>query len=108
MTQIPGEDSLVPNVDWPSLERVDAMYPTEWHVLDEIGQVEYRQHSDDTHELRSPTHSIILNTEGFNLYLDNTLQGQVIFEDWCTRHNIEPTIRTDLTTDEVEQPDVQS
>jgi hypothetical protein len=39
---------------------------------------------------------MMLSGEGFNLFRDRTPQGEVIFHDWCRRHNIQMTRRADV------------
>lgn len=79
----------------PTLES----WPTDWHMLDDILKIECRQLSADTYQLRSLSHSITLNSEGFNLYRDHTPQGQVIFEDWCNRNQIVSEPRDDVPSE---------
>lgn len=69
-------------------EHDNLEYPTDWHMIDFELDVECRQISMDTFELRSPKHIMMLNAEGFNLWRDNTLQGQLIFQDWLVRNDI--------------------
>ncbi len=73
-----------------------AIYPTEWHLFDAIANVECRQLSDDTFELRSPTHSITVNRVGFDLYRDNTQEGRETFEKWFDEHGLTTTVRDDI------------
>jgi hypothetical protein len=76
----------------------DSGWPieTDWHMLDAIEEIEARRTSLDTYEVRSPTSQMMLSGEGFNLFRDRTPQGEVIFHDWCRRHNIQMTRRADV------------
>lgn len=69
----------------------EAIFPTEWHPVNDPMGVEVRQLSDDTYELRSPSHTITIDSEGFNHYRtsDST------FEMWMFNHKIEAVARTD-------------
>lgn len=75
-------------LDGSGFDEPEVGYPTDWHSIDANTEVSCRQLSDNTYQLRSPTHTLTLNKEGFDLYRDNTLQGQVIFGDWCARNNV--------------------
>jgi hypothetical protein len=66
----------------------DPVYPTAWHLIDSLSNIECRQLSFDTYQLKSLTNIITINKEGFDLYRDHTSQGQVIFTDWMRRNNI--------------------
>lgn len=68
---------------------------SDWHIINEPLRVESRQVSLDTYQLRSPTHTVTLNKEGFDLYRDGSHQGMVVFEDWCERNNIVAIPRDD-------------
>lgn len=78
-----------------------AVYPTEWVAFNDT--TEYRGLTADTFEIRSPTHFLVLNREGFKLYVerDGTVYANLIFEDWLARHNIVPTVRDDLEAKKV-------
>lgn len=78
----------------------DEEYPTDWHPFNYADSIECRQVSFDTYQLRSKLYVLTLDTEGFNLYRDGTPQGQVIFEDWRKRNQIEPVRRDDVDADE--------
>lgn len=71
-------------------------YPTQWHLIDSESDIECRQVSPALYQLRSATHFLVLSKEGFDLYRDNSPQGQAIYEDWCDRNHIVSTLRTDL------------
>lgn len=74
------------------------IYPTEWHTIDSLSNIECRQLTDDTYQLRSPTYDIIVNSEGFELYRqnkDHTL-GYTVFENWYEEHYNHPIYRKDL------------
>jgi hypothetical protein len=73
----------------------DPSYPTEWHMIDDINKIECRQLSDDTYQLKSLSHILTINKEGFNLFRDHSPQGAVIWNDWLKRNNIisEPIVK---------------
>ena len=75
----------------------EKVFPTEWHVIDSIAGIECRQTSEETYQLRSSSHIITVNQEGFDLYRDNSDAGRAIFEDWCARFAIIAVPRTDVT-----------
>lgn len=70
---------------------VTVTFPTEWHMIDDVLQIQCRQVSEDSYELQSHNQIMTLNAEGFDLFRDDTLAGQVIFSDWCERSNVAPT-----------------
>ena len=77
-----------------TLDGAKAIFPTDWHTIDAITGIECRQLTEDTYQLRSPSHSLTVNKEGFDLYRDDTAAGHAIFEDWCHRNNIVAVQRT--------------
>lgn len=74
-------------------------YYTDWHMVNDLLKVEVRQLSDDTFQLKSPTHSITINREGFDLYRDGSVAGQAIFDDWCLRNKIVPVAHPTESSD---------
>lgn len=69
-------------------------YPTEWHTVNDLLNVDCRQLTDDTFELRSPSHTIIVDSEGFNLYRTNI----DVFEKWVEDKGITASVR-EITRD---------
>lgn len=72
-------------------------YPTEWNKLTD--HHEFRQlnaYAPVIYEIRSATHVITLPEIGFKLFQDDTLQGQVLFEDWCKRYDVGVIPRRDV------------
>ena len=55
------------------------LYPTKWQsvtfkdpgAFENEDSFEYRQLTDDTYELRSTTNTIMVNKEGYTLFLDS-------------------------------------
>jgi hypothetical protein len=72
-------------------------YPTEWHHIDILKGVECRQMSDDTFQLRSISHMLTVDREGFNHYRNGTIDGLRKFEDWMAKHEIVSVPRDDTT-----------
>jgi hypothetical protein len=66
----------------------DPVYPGAWRDANYLLGTQVRQISFDTYQLRSASHQITINHEGFDLYRDGSPAGQTIFEDWCSRNNI--------------------
>lgn len=64
----------------------DPIYPTEWRVIDALSGIEHRQMSDDTHQLRSPAHAIMINTEGFKIFRE---QNAAAWYRWLDDNNLE-------------------
>lgn len=61
----------------------------EWHMINQLTRTECRQMSDDTFQLRTPSHMITINKEGFDLYrLD-----PIAFEKWLDDNSIVATPR---------------
>lgn len=58
--------------------KVRLPYPTEWRMLDSLNEIEVRQVTADTYELRSPTRKVTVNSEAFDLYRTNS----DAFEQW--------------------------
>jgi hypothetical protein len=71
-------------------------YPTEWRLLDEHFNIECRQLSLDTYQLRNELSVLTVNKEGFNLYRDGSFQGAIVFNDWLKRNNINIEPRDDV------------
>lgn len=71
-------------------------FPTEWHMIDAITKVECRQTSEDTYQLRSKTHIVTLNREGFDLYRHGP---DAEFDKWLDENHIVSEKRDDLTED---------
>lgn len=82
----------IPNTPSTSIEE-KPIYPTEWHMLDSLTHVECRQLSDDTYQLRSATHSITINTEGFNIYRESVASK---WNRWLEANDIQSIPRDDL------------
>lgn len=92
------EESLEQNI-WKNPEQTEVLnldYPTEWHFIDTENDIQCRQITPFTYQLRSVSHFLTLTKEGFDLYRDNSPQGQAIYEDWCDRNHIVSTLRTDI------------
>lgn len=64
----------------------------DWHIIDCLTQVECRQISLDTYQLRSPTHEITINKEGFDLYREDRDK----FEKWVDDNKVVSVVRTDI------------
>lgn len=61
------------------------VYPTEWHMIDQLAHEEVRQLSPDTYQLRDKLAIVTLDREGFNLYREaNTIQ----FMRWMSDNNV--------------------
>jgi hypothetical protein len=69
-------------------DTTESLYPTEWRMVDAIKEIKCRQLSANQFQLSNEINTITINREGFDLYRDSSLQGQVIFEDWCNRNNV--------------------
>ncbi|MFY3742100.1 MAG: hypothetical protein HMLIMOIP_002564 [Candidatus Nitrosomirales archaeon] len=89
-------EGVIPDVEESDVVVQEEGFPTPWHMINALLEVECRQLDFDTYELRSPSHTLTLNKEGFNLYRDDSTQGQVIFEDWLDRNNIVSVPRDDI------------
>ncbi len=70
-------------------------YPTKWHVINDPIGLECRQISVDTYELRTATHVVRVNKEGFDLYRES----DVLFDKWLKDNNIPIQERHDLDGD---------
>jgi hypothetical protein len=66
----------------------DAPFPTEWHDIDVLAGTECRQLTENTFELRSFSHTIVVDREGFDLYREDSTGHAIQFEEWCKAHNI--------------------
>lgn len=63
-------------------------YPTDWHTFDVLRDIESRQLSADTFEIRDKRYTMVLDLEGYNLFRDDSPQGQAIFDDWMVRNDV--------------------
>lgn len=79
-----------------TLMHSESDWPTDWHSIDVELNAECRQVSHDTFQVRSPTHMVTINSEGFNLWRDNSLDGQLTFEHWLDDQGIRPEPRRDI------------
>lgn len=79
-----------------STELPQAIYPEQWHMFDAIEEIECRRISIDTYQLRSPTHIITLNEEGFELYRDGSPEGVLKFSEWMGENHVIPVRRDDI------------
>jgi hypothetical protein len=70
----------------------DDPEPT-WRLLDALSDIEIRQISLDTYEMRSPTHHIMINQEGFDLFRSN---DSAKWNRWLKDHNIVSVPRDDI------------
>jgi hypothetical protein len=78
-----------------SEEFEDDYYPSNWCDVDP--GIEARRIALDTFELRSETHVMLLDREGFDLYLKQTEKGDCLdFKAWCKNHNVESRQREDI------------
>lgn len=68
-----------------------AEFPTDWHMANALTNVEVRQLSEDTYELRSASYTMKVDATGFNLFRHDTLA----FEAYVDAHNIATVARTD-------------
>lgn len=93
------------DAEFDELGKTDA-YPTEWQLVgDNLSDVCFRQLDAGTYQVKSTTHRIVLSTEGWNLFNDKTIQGNVIFTDWCKRNNIFPiSIEDDIPVEKETHP----
>ena len=64
-------------------------FPSEWHMIDAVHQVEVKQLDSDTFVLRSPTHEVAVTAEGFNLYRTSGKD----FETWMDENLVESVER---------------
>lgn len=84
MTQISeGFEEFPENTPAPG--ELGSKWPTEWHTINVITEVEARQTSFDTFQLRSKTHTITLNKEGFDLYRSGPDE---LFSKWLNENHI--------------------
>ncbi len=58
---------------------------SDWHVIDAITGIEARQISFDTFQIKSSSHILTLNREGFNLYREGPTDA---FEKWLDENHI--------------------
>lgn len=79
----------------PSTPPEGAIYPTDWHSINVLANTEVRQLSEDTFELRSASHTVVLNKVAFNLYRDGSEAGNAIFDNYCERNGLHAVPRTD-------------
>lgn len=68
------------------------LYPTEWHQLDISDEVDCRQLSDDTFQLRWPGFTQTIDKVGFDLYRQNEdlTPGYSKFDSWCEENHNHP------------------
>ncbi|HEY0771015.1 MAG TPA: hypothetical protein VGD31_11850 [Sphingobacteriaceae bacterium] len=71
-------------------------YPTDWHTADELNKIEVRQTSEDTFQLRSPTHTITITKEGFDIFRSSNLG---LWNSYLANNNIEFHPRDDISGD---------
>jgi hypothetical protein len=67
-------------------DRTDS-YPTTWAPIQDVYGIEYRQTTADTYQLRSLTHIVTVNLEGFATYIRDP-KNVDDFEWWCTENNV--------------------
>lgn len=67
-------------------------WPTDWHIINVITGVEARQISMDTFQLKTASHTVTLNQEGFNLYRSGPAEA---FDKWLDEHHIVSEMRND-------------
>ncbi len=51
------------------LPEEDSLYPKNWAIIPHYPAFESRQLSEDTYQIRSKTHQITVNKEGYDLFL---------------------------------------
>lgn len=79
-------------------------YPTEWHMIDAINNIECRQMSYDSYQLRSRVHTITINKEGLDLFresMTDTYMSGTVGSKWNkylrdNYHNIKSEPRDDV------------
>lgn len=76
----------------PTTSEEEAAYPTPWRMFDSVVRIECRQLSDDTYELRSLTHTLVVTKEAFDLYRS---EGE-LFSQWMYRHGVKAIPRADV------------
>lgn len=69
------------------------IYPSNWRPLDIQANIEVRNLSDDTYQMRSPTHTITIPSEGFNLFREETSEA---WNKYLKDNNIKSVPREDL------------
>jgi len=62
-------------------------------MIDSISEIECKMFSLDTYQLRSPTHIITVNKEGFEYFKDS---NQEKWNHWLMVNNIKSVKRTDV------------
>ena len=69
------------------------IYPTDWRTIDSLVPIDCRNLSDDTYQLRSPSHTITINAEGFELFRSGDSKA---WNKWLDDNNIESVPRDDI------------
>lgn len=79
--------------------KLPIRYPTPWEPLleEEESVVKFRSLDEHRYEIRSATHYITVDSEGLRLFKDESIQGQVLYTNWCERNSVTPTPREDVT-----------
>lgn len=62
-----------------------GIYPTKWVMLDPDTQIQYRQTTDNTYQLKSLSHILTINKEGFDLYRYGSIED---FEIWLAENHL--------------------
>ncbi len=75
---------------------ISSSFAKEWRVIDVIANIKCRQLTEDTFQLKSPSHVITVNREGFDLYRTNI----DAFETWVDDHEIKAVEITDANREE--------
>jgi hypothetical protein len=88
---------VIPLTSLPVEEDDVNSFPSDWHPIDILKGVECRQVSLDTFQLRSASHMLTLNREGFDYYRNGTTRGFQQFEEWMIKHEIVSVPRDDTT-----------
>ncbi len=68
-------------------------FPTVWRDVDQEYGWQVRQTSLDTWQLRSRTHVVTIDTEGFNLFRSG---NEAVWEKYLTDNSITPVHRADF------------
>ncbi len=63
-----------------------------WRTIDHLNGIEMRQEGLDTYTLRSATHTVIVNSEGWDAYR----QGGADWNSWMQRNNVGARVRDDF------------
>ena len=70
----------------------ESSYPTEWLIHDPISEIDYRKLSEDTIQLRSPTHFLTVSVEGYSYFRTDARKWSKYLKD----NNINPVPRSDI------------